>query len=489
MCISSWAERSRRLRNSSSPSILLAYPSALYAAGWGTRLELKTSQLLLASYLAQYFSVEFADFEISIGAPNSPSQVRRFERKVKKYLAQSDFDILALSCWASLSYTATLRVAKICRELYPDRLIVVGGYHPTACAEDFLLPENLFDYVIIGEGENALKGIAEGLSTLGRPSETQIVKSDVFKNEQFVGFNWDIVESFMQEHYPEGLPNIYLYLSRGCPFNCSFCMEPLKDRSWRAFSPEKSVEEMFIAAERFNSIGVAICDACFGKSAKWRKELIKRLVEAKPDFWIVLETRHEYLDQEDIENISNLKMEIQFGLESASPEMLLLMRKCKNPGLYLDKFSQVSNMLSDHGILHRANLIFNHPGETQKSLEETFSYVDNELTRKDRYLMWASAEYMHFPGCELYSNMDFFKERFGSKFKGGEWWKEEEDQFGASIANEPSFDLSGERANLWHDMFTERDEAMKAALAPQAFKFAAAKYFPDWKNDPRYRQN
>jgi hypothetical protein len=38
-------------------------------------------------------------------------------------------------------------------------------------------------------------------------------------------------------------------------------------------------------------------------------------------------------------------------------------------------------------------------------------------------------------------------------------------------------------------MFIERDEAMKAALAPTAFKFAAAKYFPDWKNDPRFRQD
>ncbi|NIP42840.1 MAG: cobalamin B12-binding domain-containing protein, partial [candidate division Zixibacteria bacterium] len=120
------------MRSKSSPSILLAYPSAFYAAGWGTRLELKSSQLLLASYLAQYYPVEFADFEISIGAPNSPSQVRRFQRKVKKYLAESDFDILALSCWASLSYTATLRVARTCRELYPDKPIIVGGYHATA---------------------------------------------------------------------------------------------------------------------------------------------------------------------------------------------------------------------------------------------------------------------------------------------------------------------------------------------------------------------
>jgi radical SAM superfamily enzyme YgiQ (UPF0313 family) len=476
------------LKNNKSSTILIVYPSSLYAAGWGIHQELKTSHLLLASYLAQYFPVIFADLEISIGSPNSPSQVKRFERRVRQYLSEQDFDILAISCWASLSYTATLRVARTCRELYSDRLIVVGGYHPTACPDDFVLPDFPVDYIIRGEGENSLKEITEHYARSGRPENPQIVQSSVFGEEQFVGCNWDLINDYAANYFPEGLPNIFLYLSRGCPFGCSFCMEPLKDRSWRSFSPEEAVEEMVTGAERFNSLGVALCDACFGKKASWRKEFLKILVEAKPKFWTIFETRPEYLDEEDVGYLAQINTEIQFGVESGSPEILTLMHKTRQPDKFLDKFANISNMLSDHQILHRANLIFNHPGETKKTLSETFAFIDRMLDRDNSYLMWASAGYMHFPGCELYDKMDFYKREYGSKFNGGEWWKKEEDQYANSTDNEPSSDLSGSQANLWQTMLAERSEQLKATLAPAAFKYAASKYFLDWKNDPRFTQ-
>lgn len=72
------------------------------------RVEIKTSQLWLASYLDQYYPVTYADFEIEIGRPNTPTQIKRFRRKVRSYLEEQAFDILAISCWTSLSYRATL---------------------------------------------------------------------------------------------------------------------------------------------------------------------------------------------------------------------------------------------------------------------------------------------------------------------------------------------------------------------------------------------
>jgi hypothetical protein len=85
------------------PSILLAYPSCFYYSLADDRVEIKTSLLLLASYVARFFPVQYADFELSIGRPASPVQIRRFERKVREFLQEREFDILALSCWTSLS--------------------------------------------------------------------------------------------------------------------------------------------------------------------------------------------------------------------------------------------------------------------------------------------------------------------------------------------------------------------------------------------------
>jgi len=469
------------------PSILIAYPSCFYYPAYMDRLEVKTSLLLLSSYLAQYFPIEYVDFELSVGRPNSESQVRRYERRVEKLLAEREFDILALSCWTSLSYQASLVTARICRRLYPDKLIIVGGYHPTAKPYEFALEDNLFDYVVCGEGEEAIKDVVKKFEKSGRPGRTEIIRAPVFPADKFIGCDWDLIEDTIHRHFSDGLSSLYIYLSRGCPFGCSFCMEPIKGRNWRAFSPEKSIEELKTAADKFGAYSIAISDACFGMRPAWRKEFLDLLVKSDPKYWIIFETRPEYLDEDDIRLMSKLQVEIQFGIESGSHDILTLMKKTKQPRKFLDRFTRVSHMLSDYGILHRANLIFNHPGETRKTLNETFAFIDDELKRSNSSLIWAVHGYMHFPGCELDTNMQYYQEKFGSRFLSPDWWKVKQDQYENSMKFVPSSDLDGDDTELWRKMYQDRLNDFKSALTDRAYKFAAAKYFNEWQYDARYQ--
>ena len=471
------------------PSILLAYPSCFYYPVWMERLKIKTSQLLLASYLAQYFEIEYADFELLIGRPNSAIQIKRYERRVADYLRERDFDILAISCWTSLSYKATMTTARICRELFPDKLIVVGGYHPSARPNEFVTPDNTIDYVVCGEGEIALKSIAESFATSGRPALTTIVQGTSIQIEDFVPYNWDIVEPLVKDQFADGISNIYMFLSRGCPYDCSFCMESLKEKRWVPYGPEQAVEEIHRAVERFNAYAIPISDACFGLQRSWRRKFLKALLDSKPEFWVVFETRAEYLDTEDIELLAQLKLEIQFGLESASPTILGLMNKTRRIDRYLERFKVISNLCDEHEILHRANMIFNHPGETIRTLAETFSYIDSILERDNSYLLWACHGYMHFPGCALDRNREFYEREFGSKFLSTNWWQEDTDQYESSMRFIPSKDLDGGDVDLWQRMLKQREDRMKDTLAPRAFQFAARKYFLDWQNDYRYEQS
>lgn len=467
----------------------MVYPSCFYYPNYMSRLELKTSQLLLASYLARYFPVEYADFEISIGRANSELQVKRYTRQVRKFLEEREFDILAISCWTSLSYQATLVTARICRELYPDRLIVVGGYHPSARPQDFITDDKVVDYVLLGEGELTLKDIADDFGHSGRPAGTVIAPCKTLPGEQFVDYDWTLLDGFVSTHFPDGIPSLYLYLSRGCPFGCTFCMEPLKERKWRAYPPETAINILQTAANRFKAYSIAISDACFGMRTSWRKEFLKLLEKLKPEYWLIFETRPEYLDAEDIKMLCGLKVEVQFGIESGSADMLSLMKKTRQPRRFLDRFSDISRMLSEHDILHRANLIFNHPGETRQTLRETFDFIDHELERRDSTLIWAPHGYMHFPGCELDRNMEFYCDKFGSRFISTDWWKGTTDQYENSLKFIPSTDLEGNDTDMWRRMIAEREEKFKTTLSPRAFRFAANKYRQDWKNDARYEES
>ena len=471
-----------------TPSILLAYPSSFNCSIGIDDVDLKTSLLILASYLSDYYPINYMDFEVAIGRPNSQVQIKRFERRVREYFETHEFDILGLSCWTSMSYLATLSVARIFRELYPDKLIVVGGYHPTARPEDFQLPERLFDFVVCGEGEQVFKDIIDQFPQSGRPSETTVVHGVTTRSDQFVPYQWDLIEPFTNRHFPDGLPKMYVILSRGCPFDCSFCMESLKDRRWRALTPRQAMDQIEVAVQRYHSEIVGIADACFGLQPAWRKEFLHLLKESRPSYQVIFETRPEYMDEEDIETLAGLKVEVQFGIESGSPDMLRIMRKTKQPGRYLDRFNRLSRELSRRRILHRANIIFNHPGETEKTLQETFAEIDSLLDVQESYLMWICRPYMHYPGCEVDNNRHQYTENYGSRFLNPEWWREDCDQYLASLDSVPSGDLAGERRELWGQMLTEREERFRCGLADEAFRYAAQKYFPAWLDDARYRQ-
>ena len=470
----------------SSPRILLVYPSCFRYPGWMERLEIRTSLLWLASFLHRFYPVQFADFEIEIGRPGSDVQIRRFERKVREYLAGQEFDILAISCWTSLSYQASVVTARVCREVNPTAAIVVGGYHPSARPDDFMTDERLFDYVVLREGELALKEIADEYGSAGRPAQPRVVVGRTVAHDDFVGYDWELIEAHVQRHFPRGIDNFFIYLSRGCPFGCSFCMEPTKERSWRAFSPEEAIRQVSEAVRRFRVGCVAISDACFGMRPGWRKEFLRRLSDLDPSFWIIFETRPEYLDREDVDLLAGKKVEIQFGVESCSPDMLRIMKKTKQPEKFLQHFADISTYLSDRQVLHRANLIFNHPGETRRTLAETFAFMDRLLVRSDSYLMWAAHGFMHFPGCDTDVNHGLYERQYGSRFLSGDWWRGNEDQYEASMKFVPSTDLDGRQVGLWKEMLETRQERMKAALAPYAFDFAARKYFDEWQKDARF---
>ncbi len=291
-----------------------------------------------------------------------------------------------------------MSVAKIARELYPDRLIVVGGYHPTARPVDFQTPDNILDYLIRGEGELTLKQIAESFHSSGRPTETKIIDAPSVLPENFVDPNWDLIEPFLQTEFPSGIRSVALFLSRGCPFDCSFCMESLKERRWHPYPPEKAVQLVQTAVDRLKVGVVNFGDACFGLRSQWRKEFFKRLIETKPSYWITFETRPEFFDEEDIKLLSQLKVAIELGVESCSPTMLHLMNKTKNPDKFLEDFRRASRLFDQYGVIHMANIIFNHPGETEQTLNETFRFVDDMINTTNSSLTWACHGYMYLSG-------------------------------------------------------------------------------------------
>ena len=221
--------------------------------------------------------------------------------------------------------------------------------------------------------------------------------------------------------------------------------------------------------------------------SEWRKDFLRRLVDLRPEPWILLETRPEFLDEEDIKLLAQLKVEIQFGVESASPEMLRIMNKTRQPEKFLDEFVKTSRLLSEHDIVHGANLVFNHPGENVKTLNETYAFIDKFLAQGQSSLFWACNAYAHYPGNEIDRNQEYYEEKYGTEFLSLRWWAVDRDYVTAGREVIPSSELRGEKMGLWKKMLMEREEQLKSALTPKAFDMAAKSYFPGWQADARFQ--
>ena len=167
--------------------------------------------------------VEVLDLENEIGRPKTEEQVKEFEEKTTKLISQFDFDIAAISCWSSLNYLSSIMVARICKNVNSKSTVVVGGYHPSALPADFMYPRSPFDFIVAGEGEIALLKICEGREK--KDNKPKFIQGEPLDLKE------DFVLDWQNYKYSEAYQHNYIYLSRGCPFSCTFCMEPAKRSS------------------------------------------------------------------------------------------------------------------------------------------------------------------------------------------------------------------------------------------------------------------
>lgn len=189
-------------------------------------------------------------------------------------------DLYGLSfatCMEKLSY----RLINAIREKLPTLPIIAGGPHPTA------LPAEVFancavDLCAIGEGEQTFLEVVEAVSSgdrhwnridgLAYGNGNGIVYSTP---RRFLDINdipmpaWDLVDlgNYMGNQLCKNKPGTCILTSRGCPYDCVFCSNPVwkSAKPWLRMRPPESiaaeveylyqrgVRELYIRADEFNA--------------------------------------------------------------------------------------------------------------------------------------------------------------------------------------------------------------------------------------------
>ena len=140
--------------------------------------------------------------------------------------------------------------------------IIAGGYHPTTAPEE-AISKKCFDMICIGEGEGALldliKAIEKGKSAekiknlwirKQKNGKTEIIKNPVRPLiENLDKLPFPDREIFDYKRYLKWNHGTATFIStRGCPFNCSFCINNLLIRLYKGkgcYIRFRSIDSLF----------------------------------------------------------------------------------------------------------------------------------------------------------------------------------------------------------------------------------------------------
>ena len=293
-----------------------------------------------------------------------------------------------------------------------DSFVIAGGVMPTLAPENVLRDLDV-DAVMIGEGETAFVELVNEISSGKDPysvSNLAYRKNGKIKKNQlalivpmhtlpphdYTIFNQEhLWRPFVGEMWKTGI----LELTRGCPYNCTFCANP-------------NLNALYKGRGRIRTRNI---DTFIDEAANLKKTYGLNLVAFNDENFLFLKELEEFakkwtkniglpfMAQTRIETIERKKLEIlkdagcvtlMIGIESGDEEYRrkMLSRKYSN-----DDVVRVFRECREVGIRTTANNIIGYPYETEEHIKKTIEL--NRLCRSESITIAIFAPYL---GCDLY---------------------------------------------------------------------------------------
>ena len=245
-----------------------------------------------------------------------------------------------------------------------------------------IFPEQIFellgaDFGIKGEGEESLLQLISSLESNSeidqieglvykKTGETRINGRKSYLNSLEASFDSDLIKYYWDK---SGMLNIQT--KRGCPYNCIYCSYPVIEGSIVRTLDTRLIVENLKDLYFNNGISyVFFTDSVFNISREYNLKLANEIIESGVKInWGAYFSPHN-LSRKELELFKKAGLShIEFGTESFSNQQLRNYRK----HFTFEEVLEVSDICSDLGIFFAHFLILGGYGETEESLDETFS--------------------------------------------------------------------------------------------------------------------
>ncbi len=319
-------------------------------------------------------------------------------------------DLIAMEC-STPSITKDLQTVQKLKEEIEDTYVVLMGSHPTYFHKEILSENKFVDAIARGEFDLTIRDLAlalqkgkqrlqdvEGISyrdgqdlrvNKNRPliqnldalpfPARHIVKSNSYREAVFTGKRCTTIVS-----------------SRGCPYQCVFCLWPrtMYGRKFRARSPENVVDEVQHVVDEYGVDEIYFDDDALTLDKKRLIRICEEIVRRNINVKWMCQARVDNSDDEMLKAMKKAGCHyIKYGVESGSQEMLDAMKK----GITLEKVRKAFKLTRKVGIKTQAFFLLGLPWETAETVKKTIEFAKEIKPDSAQF-----AVVIPHPGTELY---------------------------------------------------------------------------------------
>lgn len=287
-------------------------------------------------------------------------------------------DIVGISCITS-SMPSAKRIARRIKSFSRDVVTVFGGVAATLQAAQLIYNDDI-DYVVHGPGEAAFITLLNSNPT---PKGTRFGHHDVVENRIIAGsedpalltmpaYDLGHLDDFSRFKIP-----VPVELSRGCPYNCTFCYLQDFPRRYGAIGLDIVESSLDSLRQKYGVESVFVTDDTFGMQRHRTQSQLSLMKNSALEYCI--ETRLEVLAQLNPEALygSGIR-EVIVGIESTDPQILAGMNKVKGiKSRWMSLAERTLRSTADAGIVVHPIFMIGWPGETDRSLAQSLRFVEN----------------------------------------------------------------------------------------------------------------
>lgn len=163
-------------------------------------------------------------------------------------------------------------------------------------------------------------------------------------------------------------------ISRGCPFNCTFCNKAMYGEGLRRKSKEQVFEEVSLAIEKYNVRSGYFIDLDFLSSREIVEALCDFLIKKKYGFIWTCQTRPDFLDAVILGKMKAAGCRIiHLGIETYTQELLNRVDKKTN----IENIEKAIKLCRQAGIETFAFIMFGLPHETEEDRIHALRSIKN----------------------------------------------------------------------------------------------------------------